>query len=322
MGLGDFIKGQFIDVIEFVEPGNKLLVYKYTREGDEIKNGAHLIVRNGQVGVFVCRGSIADIFMPGNYRLTTQNLPLLSSFSAIPMLLNSPIKSDLYFLNTTQFLNNKWGTKNPILLRDKDMNMVRVRAFGTYSFRINEPTTFMNEVFGARQLNLTYDIIQFLNSFVSEAVAQSLGECGVPVLDMAVKYRNMSENICELVNQKANKLGIEIPELAIENISLPNEVEKLIDEQSGISMAAKNMDTFMQYQTARAMRDASKQEGGLAGLGAGFAFGNQMVNQISKTTSPKEKSNVEKLREYKELLNEGLITEAEFSELKKKLLGI
>ena len=322
MGLGDFIKGQFIDVIEFVEPGNKLLVYKYTRKGDEIKNGAHLIVRNGQVGVFVYRGSIADVFSPGNYRLTTQNLPLLASFSAIPMLLNSPIKSDLYFLNTTQFLNNKWGTRNPILLRDKDMNMVRVRAFDMYSFRINEPTTFMNEVFGARQLNLTYDIIQFLNSFVSEAVAQALGESSVPVLDMAIQYRNMSESICELVNHKADRLGIEISELVIENISLPDEVEKLIDEQSGISMAAKNMDTFMQYQTARAMRDASKQEGGLAGLGAGYALGNQMINQVSQTISPKEKSSIEKLREYKGLMDEGLITEEEFRELKKKLLEI
>ena len=143
MGLGDFIKGQFIDVIEHVDETNKLLVYKFERYGDEIKQGASLIVREGQAAVFIYKGQIADIFSPGSYNLDTKNLPVLSSLGALPRLFNSPIKSDLYFINTTQFIGNRWGTKNPILMRDKDFGIVRITSFGTYSFRVIEPVRFI-----------------------------------------------------------------------------------------------------------------------------------------------------------------------------------
>lgn len=186
MGFGDFIKDQFIDVIEFVdESPNKLLVSKFVRKGDEIKQGARLIVRNGQAAVFVHRGQIADVFGSGNYKLSTGNLPLLSALAAIPTLFNSPIKSDLYFINTTQFINNRWGTKNPIIKRDPEMGIVRITSFGTYSFKVSDPKTFMTEVFGARSLNMTYDIVEYLTSFVGEAIAQCLGESTQSVIDLA-----------------------------------------------------------------------------------------------------------------------------------------
>lgn len=322
MGIADFIKGQFIDVIEYVDESNKMLVYKFARQGDEIKQGANLIVRNGQAAVFVHRGQIADIFLPGNYKLETGNLPVLSSLRAVTSLFNSPIKSDLYFVNTTQFIGNKWGTRNPILMRDKDIGVVRVTAFGSYSFRVNNVELFMNDVFGARKLNLTYDILEFLQAFVAESISETIAESGIAVLDLAMNYRRLSEMVREYVNQKANKIGITITETVIENISLPEEVERLIDEQSGIGMASKNMDNFMKYQTARAMRDASKQEGGLAGLGAGFAFGEQISKTVSNNTDNDEKSNVDKIREYKKLLDEGIITNEEFSEVKKQILGL
>ncbi len=320
MGFADFVRGQFIDVIEYVDESNKLLVYKYTRQGDEIKQGASLIVRNGQCAVFVYRGQITDVFGPGSYKLDTHNLPVLSSLKAIPMFMNSPIKSDLYFINTTQFIGNKWGTKNPIPMRDEDFKMVRVRSFGTYSFKVIDPNLFMNEVFGARKLNMTYDILLFLNSFVSEAVAVAIGESHIPVLDLAVSYRSLSDSIKNKVNEKVKNLGLLLTELVIENVSLPEEVEKLIDEQTGIGMASKNMDDFMQYQTARAMRDASKQEGGLAGLGAGLAFGNKIASSVNEGNQSENR--IEKLKEYKQLLDDGVITEEEFSEVKKKILKI
>ena len=163
-----FWSGQFIDVIEHIDESNKLLVSKYERYGNEIKQGAQLIVRNGQCGVFVHRGQIADVFPPGSYKLDTHNLPLLSNLAALPYKFNSPIKSDLYFINTTQFINNRWGTKNPILMRDPDFDVIRVTAFGTYAFQVTEPKRFMEQVFGARKLNMTYDILAFLNSFVAE----------------------------------------------------------------------------------------------------------------------------------------------------------
>lgn len=328
MGFGDFIKGQFIDVIEHVDESNKLLVYKWERYADEIKQGASLIVRQGQVGIFVHKGQIADIFPPGSYKLDARNLPVLSSLVALPRLFNSPIKSDLYFINTTQFIGNHWGTKNPIMMRDDDFGIVRVTAFGVYTFRVCNADVFIKEVFGARKMNMTYDILQYLNSFVSEAIAEVIASSGTPILDLAVNYRGLSSMLKDKVNEKASSLGIEIYEAVIENVSLPPEVERIIDEQSGMGLASKDMGTYVQYQTVRAMRDASKQKGGLAGLGAGIAFGKKIANAIDETPSPTPqtdtlKTNVsDKLREYKGLLDDGIITPDEFDTLKKQLLNL
>ncbi len=330
MGLGDRIRDQFIDVIEFVDNSSKkLLVSKYNRQGDEIKQGARLIVRNGQVAVFVCKGQIADIFGPGDYTLDTDNLPILSTLEALPYLFNSPIKSDLYFINTTQFLNNKWGTKNPIIKRDPELGIVRIGAFGTFAFRVSDPAVFMNEMFGARSLNMTYDIIEYLKSFVSEAIAQCLGETEESVLDLAMKYRELSAVITPYVNEKSMKLGIEISEATIENINLPEEVEKLIDEQSGIGLASRNMDNFVQYQSARAIRDAARQPGGLAGMGAGVAVGKNVAKSMGSSLGEEEKpkeedksaSAADTLVKYKELLDQGVLTQEEFDNLKAKLLN-
>lgn len=338
MGFGDFIKEQFIDVIEFVdESQNKLLVSKFVRKGDEIKQGARLIVRNGQAAVFVHRGQIADVFQPGNYKLATGNLPLLSALAALPTLFNSPIKSDLYFLNTTQFINNRWGTKNPIIKRDAEMGIVRITSFGTFSFKINDPKIFMTEVFGARSLNMTYDIVEYLTSFVGEAIAQCLGESTASVIDLATHYRELSSMITPYVNEKANALGFEVTTATIENIGLPKEVEKLIDEQSGIGLASRDMDTFVQYQTARAIRDVAKQPGGMAGIGAGIGVGRAVAKTMDEsldkprtkkatttekaepTAKPKE-SVADQLVKYKSLLDKGILTQAEFDELKSRLL--
>ncbi len=328
MSLGDKIKGQFIDVIEFVdESQQKLLVSKFTRESDEIKQGARLIVRNGQAAVFVCKGQIADIFEPGNYKLDTGNLPILSSLGAWPYRFNSPIKSDVYFINTTQFIDNKWGTKNPIIKRDPEMGIVRIGAFGSFAFRVTDPKTFMEEVFGARKMNFTYDIIEYLKSFVAEAVAGCLGEMDESVLDLATHYSELAATLTPYVNEKAKALGIEITEATVESINLPEEVEKLIDEQSGIGLASRNMDQFVQYQSARAIRDAAKQPGGLAGIGAGAAVGKTVAKSMDESlgdevSSDKKDSDdpAEKLVKYKELLDQGILTQEEFDDLKAKLL--
>ena len=169
---------------------------------------------------------------------------------------------------------------------------------------------------------MTYDILQYISSFISESIALALGELQVPVLEIAQKYRSLGSAMVESVNGKAIDFGIRITDITIENISLPENVEKIIDEQSGIGIASKNMDDFMKYQTARAMRDAAKQDGGLAGLGAGLAFGNQIASNISETSGNSPENKVDKLREYKSLLDEGIITDEEFQELKKKILGI
>ena len=346
MGFGDFVKNQFIDVIEYVDTSfSKTLVVKYSRPGNEIKQGAQLIVRNGQAAVFVHRGQIADIFGPGNYKLNTGNLPLLSALAAVPYLFNSPIKSDLYFINTTQFINNNWGTTSPILKRDSEMGMVRINANGKFAFRVSNPVVFMNEVFGSRNLSITREIVQYLVSFVGESIAQCIGECSSSVLDLATNFRQLSSMLVPYVNEKTQSLGITITQASIESIALPKEVEKLIDEQSGIGLASRDMDTFIQYQSARAIRDAAKQKGGLAGLGAGAVVGRTVAKSMAdsldrpsgrKKQEPAEEKMVkkepakenpvnagdiaDKIGKYKKLLDEGVLTQEEFDEVKAMLL--
>ena len=325
MGLLDFVKDQFLDVIEFENISNKLIVFKFQRESgnNELKQGSKVIVREGQCAVFLKGGQLADILSPGTHTLTTDNLPVLSSLKAFPFLFASPVIADLYFVSTRQFIDNKWGTKNPIMKRDGEFNMVRLRAFGKFSFRITDVATFMREVFGSKGIVMTYDIVEYLSSLVTEAFAVTVGESQMAVLDLVTEYRNLSTAIQEKLNEQVAAIGVQFSDILIENITLPEEVEKLIDEQSGIGMASRDMGTFMQYQTARAMRDAAKQKGGLAGLGAGMALGNTMAKNIQETTdAPKqEKSKAEQLRELKALLDEGILTQEEFDAEKKAILG-
>lgn len=325
MGLLDFVKDQFLDVIEFEDISNKLIVFKFQRESgnNELKQGSKVIVREGQCAVFLKGGQLADILSPGTHTLTTDNLPVLSSLKAFPFLFASPVIADLYFVSTRQFIDNKWGTKNPIMKRDGEFNMVRLRAFGKFSFRITDVATFMREVFGSKGIVMTYDIVEYLSSLVTEAFAVTVGESQMAVLDLVAEYRNLSTAIQEKLNEQVAAIGVQFSDILIENITLPEEVEKLIDEQSGIGMASRDMGTFMQYQTARAMRDAAKQKGGLAGLGAGMALGNTMAKNIQETTNtPKqETSKAEQLRELKALLDEGILTQEEFDAEKKAILG-
>ena len=324
MGLLNAVRSQFADVIEFVDESNKLVVFKYGRKsGDnELKQGTKVIVRESQCSVFLKGGKLADVMHPGIYSLTTDNFPVLSSLKAFPSLFVSPVISDVYFVSTRQFVDNKWATKNPIMMRDKEFNMVRVRAFGKFAFRIVDATKFMTEIFGTKGIVLTYDIVEYLSSMVTETFSVVLGECQMTVLDLATEYRKLSTAIQQQLNESTEMIGIEFSDVIVENISLPDEVEKLIDEQSGIGMAKQDMEIFMQYQTARAMRDASKQKGGLAGLGAGMAVGNTLAKNVQETisTGGAQRSKAEQLREIKALLDEGILTQEEFENEKKLIL--
>ncbi|MBQ9047747.1 MAG: SPFH domain-containing protein [Solobacterium sp.] len=325
MDFKSLIRGQFLDTIEYEDLSNRIIVYKYVRpSGDnEIKQGSKVIVRESQAAIFLCKGQLADVFKPGTWTLNTENLPVLSSMSAVGHLFNSPIKADLYFISTKQFTGNKWATKNPVILRDPELNMVRVRSFGQYSFRVVDPELFMKEVFGTKGLVLTWDIVQYLSGLISEAFATVLASAELSVLDLAAQYKLIGSMIRDEVNQTAEGIGIEFSNVLVENFSLPDEVEKLIDEQSGIGMANKDMNTFMQYQAARSMRDASKQKGGLAGLGAGMAAGNKMVSVFNQATgSDTDDNSIEKLRQLKMLLDEGILTQEEFDLKKKQILKL
>jgi len=324
MGFFRIVKDQFLDVIEFEDVSNKLVVYKYRRKSgnNELKQGSTVIVRESQYAVFLKDGQFADILPPGTYTLDTDNMPILSTLKAFGFKFVSPVISDVYFISTRQFIDNKWATKNPIMKRDNEFNMVRIRAFGKFSFRITDVVTFMHEIFGTKGIVMTYDIVEYLSSMVTEAFSVTIGETSMSVLDLAAEYRKLSVVIQEKLNEQASKIGVEFSDIVIENISLPDEVEKLLDEQSGIGMAKNDMESFMQYQTARAMRDAAKQKGGLAGLGAGMALGNTMVQNISTSSNQPQpsKSKVDQLRELKALLDEGILTQEEFEAEKKLVL--
>lgn len=325
MGLLDVIKDQFLDVIEYEDKSNKLIVTKFRRESgnDELKQGTKVIVRESQSAVFLKGGQLADVLPPGTYSLTTDNFPVLSTLKAFPYLFTSPVIADLYFVSTRQFVDNKWATKTPIMKRDNEFNMVRIRAFGKYAFRITDVSAFMREVFGTKGIVMTYDIVEYLSSMVTEAFATTVGESELSVLDLATEYRKFSVIMQNKLNEKIEQIGIQFSDVLIESVSLPDEVEKLIDEQSGIGMAKQDMEAFMQYQTARAMRDASQQKGGLAGLGAGMAMGNAMVQTIQNNTTKEgeTKSKAELLRELKSLLDEGILTQEEFEAEKKQILN-
>lgn len=325
MGLLDYLKDQFLDVIEFEDTTKKLIVSKFQRaSGDnELKQGSKVIVRESQSAVFIKGGQLADILGPGTYSLITNNFPILSKLMAFPYLFTSPVISDVYFVSTKQFIDNKWATKNPIMKRDNDFNMVRIRAFGKFAFRITDVAAFMREIFGTKGIVMTYDVVEYLSSMVTEAFSSTVGETKLSVLDLAAQYRSLSGTIQEKLNAQAKSVGVQFSNILIENVSLPDEVEKLIDEQSGVHLAKQDMTSFMQYQTARAMRDASKQDAGLAGLGAGLTFGQVMAQNIQSSTAerPEKKSKTDQLRELKALLDDGILTQEEFEAEKKLILG-
>ena len=321
MDFWDIVKDQFLDVIEYEDKSNRLIVMKFRRESgnDELKQGSKVIVRESQCAVFLKGGQLADILPPGTYELNTDNFPVLTKLKAFPYLFVSPVIADLYFVSTRQFIDNRWGTKNPIMKRDKDFNMVRIRAFGKFAFRITDVAYFMKEIFGTKGIVMTYDIVEYLSSMVTEVFSTTVGETEMSVLELAAGYRILSSAMQERLNGQVRMTGIQFSDVIIENISLPEDVERMIDEQSGIGIAKSDMESFMKYQTARAMRDAAKQKGGLAGLGAGMALGNTMA-QKSSGSDNQSKSRAEQLRELKALLDEEILTQDEFDEEKKRIL--
>ena len=324
MDFWDIVKDQFLDVIEYEDKSNRLIVMKFRRESgnDELKQGSKVIVRESQCAVFLKGGQLADILPPGTYELNTDNFPVLTKLKAFPYLFVSPVIADLYFVSTRQFIDNRWGTKNPIMKRDKDFNMVRIRAFGKFAFRITDVAYFMKEIFGTKGIVMTYDIVEYLSSMVTEVFSTTVGETEMSVLELAAGYRILSSAMQERLNGQVRMTGIRFSDVIIENISLPEDVERMIDEQSGIGIAKSDMESFMKYQTARAMRDAAKQKGGLAGLGAGMALGNTMAQNVQKSSGSdnQSKSRAEQLRELKALLDEEILTQDEFDEEKKRIL--
>ncbi len=271
--IGNMVRGQFVDVIEWTDNSADTMVWKYDRGGKEIMMGAQLTVRESQVAIFVNEGQLADVFTPGRYELKTANMPIMTKLQAWKFGFDSPFKADVYFVNTRQFLGRKWGTANPVMMRDTEFGMIRLRAFGIYAFRVTDPETFLKEVFGTSRLftadEVEGQIKRTLVSGLSDAIAQSK----IPALDLAANYDELGAYVLQSVNPKLASLGLGLTSLVIENISLPEEVEKTMDRRTSMGVVG-DMARYSQYQAAEAMREAANNPaGGMAGAGVGMGAG-------------------------------------------------
>jgi membrane protease subunit (stomatin/prohibitin family) len=284
-----FIKGEFIDVIEWLDDSRDTMVYRFERHGNAIKYGAKLTVREGQVAVFIHEGQMADVFGPGMYMLETNNMPVMTTLQHWDHLFNSPFKSEIYFVNTRRFTNLKWGTKNPIMLRDPEFGAVRLRAFGSYSIRIGDAARFMTEIVGTDG-HFTQDEVSLqIRNIVVEKFSRVLAQSGIPALDMAANTRDLSSIIAEAIGPTLTEYGLEMPELYIENISLPPEVEKALDKRTSMGIVG-DLDKYTKFAAAEAMQNAATTDGsGMgAGLGAGMGMGlgMAMAGQMGQQQQP------------------------------------
>ena len=291
MGIFDAIKSQFIEVIEWLDESGNTMMYRFPVRGQEIKNGAQLIVRESQVAVFVFEGQIADVFTPGRYTINGGNTPILSKLGAWKYGFNSPFKSEVYFANTKQFTDLKWGTMNPIMMRDADFGMVRLRAFGIYSIRVSDPREFIKEVAGTNGHFETEDIEGQLKRTLVSSFTDALGESKIPALDLASNYDELSQFARKKLNDEFKTYGLELTKFFVENISLPPEVEAAMDKRTSMGVIG-DVGRYAQFQAADAMRDAAQNPSGGAGigagLGAGFAIGNQMAGQMAGAMNPQQ----------------------------------
>lgn len=318
MGLfGLFSKKQLLKVIEWEDSSKDILVYRYPlTDRDEIMNSSTLVVRPSQVALFIHKGEIADIFAPGTYKLSTENIPIITKLLALPTGGNSPIKAEIYFVNTKQFTANKWGTQNPIMMRDADYGNIRLRGFGIYSFRVDDAKLFMKEMFGTNQIYKLVDVNEYLKPLIIEGVTDAIAESKISALDLAANYKEFGQTIVECAEPQFEKVGLKLTNLVIENLSLPEEVEKALDERTKLGVLEDKMGTYTQMKAADAMGDAAKNTSGgnMAGLGiglgAGSAIGNLFANNLS-TTNMSKAENKPKAKPTKKCVNCGEEIEAD-----------
>lgn len=283
MGILDVIKGQLIDVIEWTDNTSDTMVHKYDMNGKEIMMGAQLTVREGQVAIFVNEGQLADVFEPGRYELSTSNMPVLTAIKSWKYGFKSPFKSDVYFVNTKQFLDMKWGTSNPVMMRDAEFGMIRLRAFGIYSFKVSDAATFLKEVFGTAELFTVEGVEGQIKRTLVSGLSDAIAESKIPALDLAANYDELANYALQAINPKIASLGLTLCSFVIENISLPQEVETAMDKRTSMGVLG-NLDNYAKYQAAEAMREAANNDSGnnMAGMGVGMGAGAAMGQMFSQ----------------------------------------
>ena len=278
MGLMDFIKGELIEIIEWTDDSRDTLSYRWPDDDKEIKNGAQLIVRESQVAQFIYVGQFGDTFGPGKHSLVTENIPVLSTLKGWKYGFNTPFKADVYYVTTRLFTGNKWGTTNPVMMRDNDFGIVRARAFGTYDFRITDPKIFLKEVAGSDHHFRLDEFSDAMRSRIVSLFSEALAQAKIPVLDVATKYSELGNALLPLINPVTMaKYGIEFASFIVENVSLPPEVEAAIDKRSSMA-AVGNLNDYVKFQMAQGM--GTGQGGGAGGMASEMAIGMAMAQQM------------------------------------------
>ena len=340
MALMDFIRKQFIDVIQWTEEDEATLAWRFPMADLEIQYGAALTVRESQMAVFVDEGKIADVFGPGLYKLTTQTIPVLTYLKNWDKLFQSPFKSDVYFFSTRQRIDQRWGTAQPITIRDKDFGAVRLRAFGNYSYAVQDPRAFFTQISGTRERYTVDDLDGQLRGLVLQHMSDAIAQSGVPFLDLAANQVEFANALRKELAPAFEALGLRLDGMTVQNLSLPEELQKVLDQRIGMGMVGNDMGRFMQYQTAQALPEMAKsagQGGGIAGdamgLGAGVALGQVLAQNLQKglQSAPPENvpaaaatvrpddviATIEKLGELKA---KGILTQEEFDAKKAELM--
>ena len=284
MSLREFLVGELIDIIEWNDDTDDTMAWRFSRPKSEIKNGAQLIVRPGQMAILVDQGKMADVFQPGRHELTTANMPLLSSFRGWKYGFESPFKADVLFLATKQFVGRKWGTSNPIILNDKNLGPVRLRAYGTCAVRVADGRKFVTEIVGATSLFTVDQIGEQLRDIVVAKMSGALAESNISIYDLSTKYEEIAEVAQRDIADQVKQLGLEVTQLVIENVSLPPEVEATIDQKTRMNML-DNLDRYTRLQSADAIRDAARNPNGGAAAGIGIAVG-AALGQKAGATQP------------------------------------
>ncbi|RVU49073.1 SPFH domain-containing protein [Rubrivivax rivuli] len=348
MALMDFIKKQFIDILEWTESGDGTLAFRYPMAGNEIQYGGSLTVRESQMAVFVNEGKVADVFGPGMYKLTTQTLPVLTYLQNWDKLFQSPFKSDVYFFSTRQQLDRRWGTTQPVTIRDKDFGAVRLRAFGNYAYAIQDPKLFHTAVSGTSARYTVEELDGQLRGLMLQHISDAVAQSGIPFLDLASNQIEFAKQLQEATAPEFAKLGLALVSVTVQNVSLPEELQKILDQKIGMGMVGNDMGKFMQYQTAQAIpKFAEGAAGGgggsgvvgdAMGLGAGVALGQVMAQQLqaglqgggaaaaqaagvaAAAVGIKPDEVMATLEKLADLKAKGILTEDEFAAKKAELL--
>ena len=346
MALMDFIKKQFIDIIQWTEDSDGTLAWRFPMRDMEIQNGATLVVRESQLAMFVNEGKVADVFGPGTHKLTTQTLPVLTYLKNWDKLFESPFKSDVYFFSTRQQIDQKWGTPQPVTIRDKDFGMVRLRAFGNYAYRVADPKLFHTEISGTRENYTVDDLDGQLRGLILQHISTAIAASGVPFLDLAANQMIFADALTKDLSPALEKLGLKLEGMTVQNVSLPEELQKILDQKIGMGMVGNDMGKFMQYQTAQSIpkfAESAGQGGGIAGdamgLGAGVALGQVLAQNLQQglqggtaaapqqaapaaaaPAAMKPEEVMATLEKLGELKSKGILTQEEFDAKKTELL--